>query len=102
MPPETTPAAARYARLAEALKLGPDATEEEMLAALAELLKAKGTDAPDPAKFVPVETVQAMLAERNLTLATASEGRGCPAARLHFASDEGMGHRALHERRGEL
>lgn len=75
MPPETTPAAARYARLAEALKLGPDATEEEMLAALAELLKAKGADAPDPARFVPVETVQAMLAERNLTLATASEGR---------------------------
>jgi len=31
--------------------------------------------APDPARFVPVETVRAMLSERNLTLATMSEAR---------------------------
>lgn len=35
----------------------------------------KGKDSPDPAKFVPVATVQALLAERNRTLATASEER---------------------------
>ena len=82
MTPETIPAdktaakpaaPGRYARLAEALKLSPDATEEEMLAALMALLKGK--DDPDPAKFVPVATVQAMLSERNLSLATASEER---------------------------
>lgn len=81
MTPETIPAKTpskpaapgRYARLADALKVSPDATEEEMIAALMVLLKGK--DDPNPAKFVPVATVQAMLAERNLSLATASEER---------------------------
>ena len=63
----------RFARLAEALKLPADATEDDMIAALMALLK--GDVAPDPAKYVPVATVQAMLAERNLNLATMSESR---------------------------
>ncbi|MES2146139.1 MAG: phage protease [Pseudomonadota bacterium] len=56
----------RFARLAEALKLAPDATEDEMLAALKDLLKPAGD--PDPSKFVPLATVQAMLFERTCHL----------------------------------
>ena len=62
-----------FARLAAALKLPADATEDDMIAALMALLK--GDDTPDPSKYVSVATVQAMLAERNLNLATMSEGR---------------------------
>ena len=75
-PAQKTDTAAKpptFARLAAALKLPADATEDDMIAALMALLK--GDDAPDPAKYVPVATVQAMLAERNLNLATLSEGR---------------------------
>ena len=62
-----------FARLAAALKLPADATEDDIIAALMALVK--GDDTPDPAKYVPVATVQAMLTEQNLNLATTSEGR---------------------------
>ncbi len=78
----------------EALDLQPDMTPEDVLA-LIEKMKAtvakiagapvkdqKTVDqvaallaAPDPAKFVPIATVQAILAERNMNLATMSEDR---------------------------
>ena len=63
----------RFSRLAVALNLPVDASEDDIIAALMDLLK--GDVAPDPAKYVPVATVQAMLAERNLNLATMSESR---------------------------
>lgn len=63
--------AAFVAMLAELIGLPPDTPQEELLAKLKEKI---GTE-PDPAKFVPVATVQAMLRERNLSLATASEDR---------------------------
>ena len=63
--------AAFAAMVAEMLGLPPETPPAERFAKLKEKL---GTD-PDPAKFVPVATVQAMLAERNLSLATASEER---------------------------
>ena len=70
---ETTAKPQSFSRLAAALKLPADATEDDMIAALMALLK--GEETPDPAKYVPVATVQAVLAERNLNLATMSEGR---------------------------
>ncbi len=71
------------------LGLAPDAAPVAVLRAVLDLITggAAGAEAaavmaelapsrvPDPARFVPVETVQAMLAERNLTLATMSEAR---------------------------
>ena len=44
---------------------------EAILARLEKLLKA----APDPARFVPIEAVAEMLADRRLERATAAEGR---------------------------
>lgn len=75
MQPVSEPDLPLLQRLATALKLSPDATEKDVLAAIAKLLTGDTQDAVDPAKFVPVATVQAMLSERNLTLATMSEGR---------------------------
>lgn len=63
--------AAFVAMIAKLLGLPPETPEAELMAAL----RAKLSGDPDPAKFVPVATVQAMLAERNLSLATASEDR---------------------------
>ena len=71
--PDTAAKAPTFCRLATALKLPADASEDDMIAAFMALLK--GDETPDPAKYVPVATVQAMLAERNLHLATMSEGR---------------------------
>jgi phage I-like protein len=97
MPPMPEPKATpepMLARLAKALGLPEGATEDDALAArpierarLVETL-AKGAGkapdkaaalaseaTPDPARFVPVETVRAMLAERNAAVATMSEER---------------------------
>jgi phage I-like protein len=63
--------AAFTAVVAQMLGLTPDTPQETLFAKLKEKI---GAD-PDPAKFVPIATVQAMLAERNLSLATASEER---------------------------
>ena len=63
--------AAFVAMIAKLLGLPPETPEKEVFDAL----KAKLAAEPDPAKFVPVATVQSMLAERNLSLATASEER---------------------------
>ena len=80
-PPETIPTkptdrspvgqAAFMAMIAEMLGLPPDTPEGDLFKAL----KAKLTAEPDPEKYVPVEAVQAMLMERNLSVATASEQR---------------------------
>jgi phage I-like protein len=59
------------AMIAELLGCPADTPPKELFAKL----KAKMGADPDPAKFVPVATVQAMLSERNLSLATASEER---------------------------
>jgi phage I-like protein len=66
---DATGLAAFAAMVAKMLGLPPETPQEELMSAL----KAKLMADPDPAKFVPVAAVQAMLAERNLTLATASE-----------------------------
>ena len=63
--------AAFAAMVAEMLGLPPDTPPAQLFAKLKEKLGAE----PDPAKFVPVSAVQAMLAERNLSLATASDER---------------------------
>ena len=69
--------------------VAPGATAMEVLRAVPDLVKSTPAAAdlpatmagrvpgiaPDPARFVPVETVRAMLSERNLTLATMSEAR---------------------------
>lgn len=57
--------------VAEMLGCPPDTPPDQLFAKL----KAKLGADPDPSKFVPVAAVQAMLAERNLSLATASEER---------------------------
>lgn len=57
--------------IADLLGLPPETPVDTLFAKLKEKM---GSD-PDPAKYVPVATVQAMLAERNLSLATASEER---------------------------
>jgi len=59
------------AMVAEMFGCPPDTPPPQLFAKLKEKMEAE----PDPAKFVPVATVQAMLAERNLSLATASAER---------------------------
>ncbi len=68
---ETMDLAAFAAMIAELLGLPPETPAKALFAKLKEKVGAE----PDPAKFVPVAAVQAMLAERNLSLATASEER---------------------------
>jgi phage I-like protein len=63
--------AALVAALAKMLGLPPETPPQSLFAKLKEKIGAE----PDPAKFVPVATVQAMLSERNLSIATASEER---------------------------
>jgi phage I-like protein len=58
-------------RLAAMLDLDADASEDAVLAALAAALKDRG----DPRKAVPVETMAAVLAERNAALALMAETR---------------------------
>lgn len=108
-PVAKTPAKAtepgRYARPAECLELTPDATEDDMMAALQAVLKRAMT--PDPAKFVPVTTVQAMRAERNLSLATAFEeqaGQKVDDARRsgHMSPAKTDWASALHGQRGKI
>lgn len=84
-PPETIPAkppakpadrgpageADFTAMIAELLGLPPETPPDEIFKAL----KAKLSAEPDPAEFVPVATVQAMLIERNLSVVNASEER---------------------------
>ncbi|MCU0905548.1 MAG: phage protease [Tabrizicola sp.] len=68
---EMTDLATFAAMIAQLLDLPPETPPKELFAKLKEKMGAE----PDPAKFVPVGAVQAMLAERNLSLATASEDR---------------------------
>jgi phage I-like protein len=98
MPPEMTAKPATEAdllpRIAEAMGLPADTAATDVLAMIgrimkvlarlagkpeggpaAELATAAMQAAPDPARYVPVETVQAMLAERNQSVATATAAR---------------------------
>lgn len=63
------------ARLLEALELPQDATEDEALDALDGLLnrQAAAAEMPDPARFVPIEAVRDLMADRNTHLATLRE-----------------------------
>jgi len=62
-----------FARIAKALGLPDDATEDAILAALGEKLATAGEVTPDPAKFVPIEAVRELIAERGSALALNSE-----------------------------
>ena len=68
---QTMDPAAFAAMIAELLGCPADTPPDQLLAKLKENVGGQ----PDPAKYVPVATVQAMLTERNLSLATASEER---------------------------
>ena len=72
-PEATGPAgdAAFAAMIADLLGLPPETPPKELFKAL----KAKLSAEPDPAEYVPVATVQAMLIERNHSVATASQER---------------------------
>lgn len=74
VPPADSPAArpdpaALMARLAQLLKMPPDADPEAVIAALERALTN-----PDPQRFVPAEAVQEMLRDRNQKVAALSEG----------------------------
>ena len=85
--PDKTKAAPSMTRVLEALGLQPDATDAEILEALqialgqkAPRLSSTPTTAnatagqhPDPARYVPIEAVRALMADRNTRLATLRE-----------------------------
>lgn len=78
MPPETPPAKTQnngglLQRLAELLGLGPDAREDDVMAALAPKLSTAREATPDPRKFVPVEAVAELLEDRNGRIALMNE-----------------------------
>lgn len=74
-------------RLAALLGLGPDATEEDVMALLARKLPAAKEATPDPRKFVPVEAVAELLEDRNGRIALMNEQTA--AAMVQKAFDEG-------------
>ena len=80
MPPDAT----ILQQIIAALGLDPDTPAEEVLSLIARMKDAEGNASaangepgapPDPARFVPIATVQAILAERNQKIAVISEGR---------------------------
>ncbi|WP_323005436.1 phage protease [Pseudorhodobacter sp.] len=60
-------------RLAKLLGLGPDASEDDVIEALAPKLSTAAEATPDPRKFVPVEAVAELLQDRNSRIATMNE-----------------------------
>lgn len=76
-----------FARIAKALDLPEDATEDAIIAALGERLATASEVAPDPAKFVPIEAVRELMAERVTSKATNSETQA--RARVQDAMREG-------------
>ena len=58
------------------LGLAPDASMEDVKAALEQLVAQRATAAqlPDPARYVPISAVSDLLADRNIQLATLREG----------------------------
>jgi phage I-like protein len=67
----SAPSAELSAQLAILLGLPPETSSEDLMKSLAGRMGAQ----PDPAKFVPIETLQELLAERRDTLQTTSEER---------------------------
>ena len=76
-----------FTRIAKALDLSEDATEDAIIAALGERLATASEVAPDPAKFVPIEAVRELMAERVTSKATNSETQA--RARVQDAMREG-------------
>ena len=62
------------AAIAKLLGVPPETGPVELLTLIAERL-SKGTAAPDPKRFVPVETMAEVLADRNRALAAQAEAR---------------------------
>lgn len=78
MPPETPPAKTQnnggfLQRLAELLGLGPEASEDDVMAALAPKLSTASEVTPDPRKLVPMEAVAELLQDRNGRIALMNE-----------------------------
>lgn len=73
MEPETDEDTPFMARLAKLLKLGEDASEDEVMEALATLLS--GQQKPDPAKYVPIDAVRDMMRDRKATETAACRER---------------------------
>lgn len=71
-------------RIAQMLGLDEDADEETILKALETALASEA--APDPAKFVPVSVVQALMSDRAAQVATMSEDRAQEKVRKALAS----------------
>jgi phage I-like protein len=71
--PKTGPKSPLMQRLVKLLGLAADADEEAMLAGLEEALKDRTK--PDPAEYMPVETVAAMMRERQVERQEMEEGR---------------------------
>ena len=80
---EPAPVEGVLPRLATMLGLAADATEEAVADAVAKLAKVAADDGgaavnaedPDPSRFVPIEAVEGLLADRNRWLATMAEDR---------------------------
>jgi phage I-like protein len=81
--PQTPEAVNLAAELAKLLKLPADTPVQDLMAKVADLLKA----VPDPAKFVPIEAVQDMLSDRRSERATLSAGRATD--KVHAAVRQG-------------
>ena len=95
MTPDAPDAAQLLQSLVKMLGLGPDATEEDVLAALVEALAGKGAAKPDPKKYVPVAAVQAMMRERNTEQAELAESRAVD--KVKSAMSKGYLTGGLHE-----
>jgi phage I-like protein len=74
-------------RLAEMLGLGPDATEDEVMDALAPKLATAREATPDPRKYVPAHAVAELLSDRNSRISIMQEAQA--SAMVEKAFDEG-------------
>lgn len=86
--PAKDPSAVEFSqRLAELLGLGPDATEDDVMTALAPKLASAKEATPDPRKFVPMEAMAELLNDRNGRIALMNEQAA--AALVQKAFNEG-------------
>lgn len=87
-PPAKDPNATGFLqRLAELLGLGPDATEDDVLTALAPKLSTAKEDTPDPRRFMPMEAAAELLTDRNLHISMMQEAQA--KAMVDKAFDDG-------------